>query len=202
MDTPKQFAELLNGMQYKKDITEEEEQQAKDAGIVIVFHASDDLTEFRGFISDEVGGYDGDTAYITSSGLLQNKCDCKECSYHQKEIEAAYSITTMEGRGGFDWSYQTDIPHETFTILDYDDKYCKGIVFSMHNLSKIGPDNGGFIVELSGGMWIAPWDGDPPRTYIMTVARRFLSPESAEKALGEAREYYPFSEARISRVFC
>lgn len=34
----------------------------------------------------------------------------------------------------FVWTYKTDIPHETFDIMEDDEPYCKGIVFYLKDL--------------------------------------------------------------------
>ena len=44
----KEFANRLNGREYGQELTPAEAQRAKEAGIVVVFGASDDLMEFRG----------------------------------------------------------------------------------------------------------------------------------------------------------
>ncbi|HET8685200.1 MAG TPA: hypothetical protein VFM18_00895 [Methanosarcina sp.] len=71
----KELAALLNGRQYRAEITKDEECQATQNNLVVVFGASDDLMEFRGAIDDELGAWEGTTAYLTKDGLLQNDCD-------------------------------------------------------------------------------------------------------------------------------
>jgi hypothetical protein len=60
----KALAALLTGREYRQEITRAEEADAKAAGLVVAFGASDDLLEFRGAIDDEVGCYDGPEAPI------------------------------------------------------------------------------------------------------------------------------------------
>ena len=50
--TAAKLAEQLNGIEYPASISRDLEAQAKAAGLVIVFGASDDLMEFRGAIHD------------------------------------------------------------------------------------------------------------------------------------------------------
>ena len=50
----KEFANKLNGRTYLNEITKEEEKIAKELGYVIVFGYSDDNTEFKGAIDDEI----------------------------------------------------------------------------------------------------------------------------------------------------
>lgn len=46
----KEFADLLSGRDYMNEITRGEEEQAKAAGLVVVFGYSDDNMELRGAI--------------------------------------------------------------------------------------------------------------------------------------------------------
>lgn len=57
--TKEQLAELLNGNEYRDEMTKEQEQAAKQNNLLVLFGASDDLLEMRGAIRDEVGAYDG-----------------------------------------------------------------------------------------------------------------------------------------------
>jgi len=57
-------------------------------------------------------------------------------------------------------------------------------------------ENGG---NLSSGVWIAPWEGDPGRTLKQHNAKQFKDQKNAEKALGQARKYRPFKNAKILR---
>ena len=111
-------------------------QEAKEEGIVIVYGSSDDLMEFDGAIYDEVGCYEGGTAYITENGLLENECEDEECPYYLKLKENAETIKAKwcKHPDGWTWSYETNIPHETFEMMDDDEKYCLGIVFFKNKL--------------------------------------------------------------------
>ena len=58
-----ELAALINGREYTHELTDKEK-SAKDARLVVVFGASEDLMEFRGAINDECGAYGGgDSAY-------------------------------------------------------------------------------------------------------------------------------------------
>lgn len=131
----KELAAALNGREYGKEMTKVEEAQAKAAGLVVVFGYSDDNMEFNGAISDEVGCYDGGTAYLTSADLLQNDCDNDECPHFEKLKKAAVTIEAIWNRDGYSWLYETAIPHETFEIMEGDDKYCRGIVFALADVA-------------------------------------------------------------------
>jgi hypothetical protein len=124
MMTKEELAQALNGCEYRNEISKDLARDAKNAGLVVVFGASDDLIEFRGAIYDEVGAYDGGEALITSSGLLD------ECT-RARVIEAIWNDTEAPC-----WSYETDIPHATFDVMEDDEIHCRGIVFSLSDVTE------------------------------------------------------------------
>lgn len=133
--TAKELAALLNGREYGKEITKEEEAAAKESGLVVVFGASDDLMEFRGAIDDEVGCWGGGTVYINENGMVSEQLDeCSSCKLFLRNRDTCPSITAIWHKKYYPWEYQTDIPHETFEIFEDGEKYCQGIVFSLAEL--------------------------------------------------------------------
>lgn len=138
MFTKELLAERLNGREYTEEITKDEEAEAKIAGLVVVFGASDDLMEFRGAIRDELGAYNGTTALVYSGGVLPERDNIDSddddalCAYFKNkdsalEIDAVWDDNT----GGYSWTFKTAIPHATFDIMEGDEKYCRGIVFDL-----------------------------------------------------------------------
>lgn len=130
----KKFAEMLNGKEYGfLQFTEEEIQIAKDNGFVIVYGESDDLMEFDGAICNEVGCFDGDggKVYFNEIGVC-----CDEEFENSRCIEALWCDDETRDKDGslITWTYKTDIPHETFMILDNGESYCRGIVFDIKDL--------------------------------------------------------------------
>lgn len=118
------------GMLNKKLIAE-----AKQNGLVIVYGASDDLMEFRGAIDHELGAYDGTTAYLTPRGLVQNYCNDDDCPYFERMKLSSPSIKAIwHEEGDYSWTFQTDIPHETFEITEDEKPYCRGIIFSLSDV--------------------------------------------------------------------
>lgn len=137
--TAKELAAMLSGREYGMEISREEEQEAKAAGLVVVYGYSDDNVELRGAIDAEVGAYEDTTIYITPEGLLEEPaCDNAEdctCPYFAAARNAAKAITAI-WRDGKRPSrvFSTDIPHETFTIFEDGEPFCKGIVFGMADI--------------------------------------------------------------------
>lgn len=129
-----ELANLLNGREYREEITKDEEALAKYNGLVVVFGASDDLMEFRGAIHDELGAYDGTTAYLTNQGLLTNDCESDDCPHYAKIKASANTIDAIFDSDGYTWIYKTKIPHSTFEVVEGEDKYGKGIVFLLSDV--------------------------------------------------------------------
>lgn len=139
--TPQEFAALLNGRQYRKEITKQEASQAKALGIVVVYGYSDDNVELEGAVSEEVSAYEGTTLRMTRLGLLpdwdrlvENEND--EAVYEDyfrkkdagfKEIEAVWAPKDLNAS----WAFRTEIPHATFDVMEGDELFCRGIVFSL-----------------------------------------------------------------------
>lgn len=133
MDT-KEAAAALNGNEYTKEGSKELFAKMKEAGLVAVFGASDDLMEFRGAIYGEHGCYGGGMAYLTRAGLLTNDCDDHCCPYFVRIQNAAARIEAQWDEGGFSWRYETAIPHATFVINEDGGPYCEGIVFALADI--------------------------------------------------------------------
>lgn len=125
----KELAALLNGREYDSEITKEERQAAKEAGLAVVFGGSDDLCELCGAIDDEVGCFDGGTVYLDADGVFEKDDECDLCKLQERHLKTCRSIDAIWGEDGYSWTYKTDIPHETFEIMDDGEKYCRGMVF-------------------------------------------------------------------------
>jgi NTP pyrophosphatase (non-canonical NTP hydrolase) len=136
--TAKEAAAALDGNQYREEGSKELFARMKEAGLVAVFGASDDLLEFRGAIDDEIGAYEGTTAFLVRGGLLVNACDderCPEFAAKKKEastVEAIWAPKTPD----VSWLIKTNLPHETFEIKEDDETYCLGLVLSLSDCAK------------------------------------------------------------------
>lgn len=141
--TKEEFAAQLNGREYLKEITEDEERLAKESGLLVVFGYSDDNVELRGVINDEVGAYDGTDALIDRATLrilpYEIGRDEKEILENHGVYEYAAQqrtkalIVTAEWckKDGYSWTFVTEEPHATFDIMEGDEKFCRGIVISL-----------------------------------------------------------------------
>ena len=127
------LAVKLNGREYCSELTPTEEREAKAARLLIVFGASDDLTEFRGIIHDEAGAYQGtDHKIILDGGALEIANDdgeCERCSERLQKmpgviIKAEWAPEDAE----LSWRISTDVRHATFSIFEEGEPFCQGIV--------------------------------------------------------------------------
>lgn len=138
--TKEELAAKLNGREYMGEIEEFEERAAKDAGLVVVFGASDDLIEFRGAINDEAGAGSEGIVFVDAKGLtpeFNDLCDDKDFRGLQDyfaRLPGRREIATVWDTDGWSWQYKTSIPHATFEIMEDGEKYCRGIVFSLADL--------------------------------------------------------------------
>lgn len=137
MMTAEELAAMLDGREVGAEISRAESSAAKDAGLVVMYGYSDDNVELAGAIDDEVGAYDGVTIYLTPAGVLQEPdCGQSDCPYFAKEKKNARSVEAVwHDSNGPCWAFETDIPHETFTITEDGSPWCVGIVFSIEHLN-------------------------------------------------------------------
>lgn len=144
--TTKELAEKLDLCEYGSEIGTKLEAEAKESGLVVVFGYSDDGTEFRGAINDETGC--GEIKFTkTGKFLTEEMLENIEEIEDELEIKIPLPINTIEaiwcaeneqGKTIASWTYKTDIPHETFRVMEDvmedEDLYCIGIVFSVNDL--------------------------------------------------------------------
>jgi len=135
------LAAQITGREYTEELTSQEEQQARMSGLVVVFGASDDLTEFRGAISDEAGANDGATHKIDKDGIVPDW----DTVGHDDEEEVAKYMARKKGKtatiealwckeGEYSWTFKTELPHATFEIVEDGRPYCRGIVFNINDI--------------------------------------------------------------------
>lgn len=137
--TPQEAAALIDGRQYRDEVTAGIRDALKLHGLVAVFGASDDLMEFNGAINNEIGCYNGGTAYLDRSGLIENDCENDRCPHFEEAKKGASTIEALWDVDGFSWRYKTNIPHATFIIREDDENYCEGIVFALADVPTPAP---------------------------------------------------------------
>lgn len=138
--TKESLANLINGREYRSEITDAEIRAAKAAGLVVIFGYSDDNIELRGAIDEEVGAYDGTTFTIDAKGLAP------QWDEDGMSIKAARDYFEREGKGvkieakwdaeGYSWVIRADMPFAVFDIMEDGEKFCRGIVIDIRDLAK------------------------------------------------------------------
>ena len=134
----KEWAERLNGREYGEELEDQNEaKQAKDDGVVIVFGASDDLLAFRGAIDDVVGAWEGVKVKLTPApGVLNEEANAEKLDWNRMQIagmrtlKAVWGPVGKDGKAWASWQIKTEIPHETFDIMEDGELYCRGLVFA------------------------------------------------------------------------
>ena len=82
--------------------------------------------EFEGAIEDEAGCFDGGRVYISKNGVEEDKT--------KNVINALWCEAEDENGVVIPWAYETKIPHETFSVMDAGEVYCRGIVFKLEDI--------------------------------------------------------------------
>ncbi|SEF28434.1 hypothetical protein ABL840_26940 [Variovorax sp. NFACC27] len=138
--TKDSLAALLNGREYCKEITAEEEAEAKANGLLVIFGASDDLTELRGALHDEAGTYGSATLRIDAKGFVPDwdsvdHDDEDACADYFARKNGGFEINAKWAEGDYSWVIETSAPCATFDILDDGEKYCRGIVIDLAEIA-------------------------------------------------------------------
>lgn len=147
----KDLAELLDGREYRHELTKEEEQQARQLGLVVVFGISDDTARLKGAIDDDECCYDGGDIIIYKDGLLEYCAD--ECSHYRIALEESKNIHAHWDNGSPNWVYETEIPHEKFTVIRGGKEFCEGIVFSVSDI--FVRNSGPTVIQINNNLRIA-----------------------------------------------
>lgn len=136
----KELAAKLNGIEYRGRVDRVLMAQAKTAGLVVVTGGSDDLAEFDGAIRDEVGAGDETKIRVDREGIVPDwdnvdHDDIDEArKFFQREGKGGIITTLWCAENGVSWTYKTDLPHETFNVMEDGKVYCRGIVFSLNDI--------------------------------------------------------------------
>lgn len=135
--TAAELAKKLHGTGYPLSLSPELLNEAKKFGLVIVTGASDDIMSINGALSGEGDVYDGGKVFVHREAVLEDpdnlETDEELEDYYSKKPEAK-AIDAFWYRGDYKWSYDTEIPHETFELIKNDEKCCLGIVFSVNDI--------------------------------------------------------------------
>ena len=146
--TLKEWAEKLNGREYREELKREEEAELKAEGYVAVFGASDDLLEFSGAIDDEAGAWNGASVKLCQKqdgefAVFSEDENDETKEFNRKQISCMRNIKVIrypknkKGECWASWLIEPDdIPHLHFDIMEDGDLFCRGTIFSAKEIAK------------------------------------------------------------------
>lgn len=137
--TVKEIADKLNSFKLKYGFSGTDQgnfdsmvSEAKKNGIVIALGLSDDILMLEGSLHEEFGANNGRKIVIDSKGVIENRCSSSPCPYFKEKISKAKhyveAVWCPEDKD-VSWEIKSNIPHETFTIMEDGEIFCIGIVF-------------------------------------------------------------------------
>ncbi len=139
--TKESIAAALNGTEYGHNCSfdkrlNELSSQAEEAGLLIVYGASDDLMEFEGAFREEVGAYGGTIAHLDRKGVLdRDRCDTDdEIADFTIRKRTSRPIEAVWGKDDISWQFHTEIPHVTFDVMEDGEVFCRGLVIDTVDL--------------------------------------------------------------------
>jgi hypothetical protein len=136
-----ELAALLNGRQYREEMTREEEKFAKTNKLLVLFGASDDLLEFRGVINDEASAWEGTTLYLDNKLNIVNPLDDYELpeNFDPRDMKCRIDAIWCPEELDASWLIKVNVPSYSFDIMEDDDLYCRGVVIDLSiNLDETG----------------------------------------------------------------
>ena len=140
------MAEMLNGRNYGYEITEEQEEIAKDAGLVIVFSYTDDWIELRWAINDYGISPNNKIFFIDKKDkeIIKNlehytagknnlfKTIAKE--YFEKNCIELEMMTKRDWEYFLNYKLKSNTEVATFDIMEGWKKICEWIIFNINDL--------------------------------------------------------------------
>jgi len=140
--TKEQLAEMLTGCEIGKETTSQNEFDAKENGLVIVFPYSDDNMELRGAFEEEYGCYDGGGFAFNKEGKFFDGDDDEQevLEKHGVDITNLYpnwiKAKWNDGESNTDpaWTYECSMPCASFNIMEDGEIWAVGVVFSINDL--------------------------------------------------------------------
>lgn len=136
--TAAELASRLHNREYRQELSRDEEREAKIAGLLIVFGASDDLVEFRGAFHDETGAAGSATVRFHRAGILPD-WDSLDKSEEDAVLDyfelkqRANQITAHWDKAGYSWFIEPGmgLAYAAFDVLEDGERFCRGLVIDV-----------------------------------------------------------------------
>jgi|TARA_B110000196_G_scaffold302154_1_gene296890 hypothetical protein len=136
--TVKSIASELDGVEYPLYSNHPIFEKAKEAGVVVVFGSSDDMVIVAGAVKDDDYVYQtgkrllGTEGFIFGAGDIDTDEGLENYLTHKKAAKSI--LVKWASEDELSWTYETEVPHETFYIMEDGERYCRGIVFHVDKL--------------------------------------------------------------------
>ena len=122
--TAKELAALIDGREAGCELTYDEERQAEESGLVVLYTPRADLTKLRGAIEDQIEcARCFDQIYISRNGFLPCEKHCSDnCSLYRAATKWAIELgAEFQVYGEPYCLFAVDIPHEEFRtyLIDF-----------------------------------------------------------------------------------
>lgn len=145
-EAAKAFAARLNGREIGEEISPAEANEAESLGLLIVFGYSDDNTEFRGVMDDELGAWEGREFVICrrSDGELfvpeqrRDHDGLLRAGWKPPETRRVLTVTAEwdphprdPSKPECSWLITSDAPFAPFDIMEDGELFCRGAVIDV-----------------------------------------------------------------------
>lgn len=150
--TKEQLALLLDGNEYRDEMTKEQERIAKAKNLLVLFGASDNLLEMRGVTCDEAGAWRGGEYALVLEGEMYAD-GVEENTYHKAKGNLVLPLSDVNDNDDnprlirvewcpadqprLSWRVTSNMPCDSFTICDEGKPYCQGIVIDLDEVEPL-----------------------------------------------------------------
>jgi len=145
--TKEELALLLNGREYRNEMTPDMVEDAKKSNLVAIYWYSDDWVELNWAIVDEVWAWEWTEFHIRWEEIINLEeidetlknldSDTDYISWLvKKDLESSKVIKAEYDNNdeSFLWIIKTEYPHSTFEIKEDWDNFCKWIVLDLNEI--------------------------------------------------------------------
>lgn len=136
--TAAELASRLHNREYRQELSRDEEQEAKRAGLLVVFGASDDLVEFRGAFRDEAGATGSSTVQFHRRGILPSwesldKTDEDHVLDYFDLKKESNQVAAHWDQAGYSWFIEPGMgmAYAAFDVLEEGERFCRGVVIDV-----------------------------------------------------------------------
>lgn len=136
--TKEEFAKQIDGRKKDSFLSPDDTLDATQFNLIVVYGYSDDLVCFDGALIDELGAWSGGTFYYDVE--LESFMDIED-SFEGIDLDNALTIEAKWCKNEVDgklipWTFETNIPHAKFNIIEDGEVFCIGLVIDLNDLTK------------------------------------------------------------------